>query len=80
MGSGGVVLDARPMNLRHRSLMGFQSVLMRGADGLKTRVLPLSVLLQHCVCFPTPVASRVSRHDHCELLAQSFYVGNRSGK
>ena len=79
MGSGGVVLDARPMNLRHRSLMGFQSVLMRGSDGLKTRALPLFVLLQHCVCFPTTVVSVVCRHDQCELLAQSFYVGNRSG-
>lgn len=39
MGSGGVVLDARPMNLRHRSFRGLQSVLMRGADGLKTGAL-----------------------------------------
>ena len=79
MGSGGVLLDARHMNLRHRSLMSLQSILMRGADRLKTSALPLFILLQHCVCFPTPVVSRVSRHDHCELLAQSFYVGNRSG-
>ena len=41
MGSGGVVLDARPLNLRHRSLRGLPSVLMRGADGLKTGALPL---------------------------------------
>jgi hypothetical protein len=41
VGSGGVVLDARPMNLRHRSLRGLEFVLMCGADGLKTGALPL---------------------------------------
>ena len=79
MGSGGVVLDARPLNLRYWSLRGLLSVPMRGADGLKTRALPLCVLLQYCVCFPTPVVSRVCRQDHCELLAQSFFVGDRPG-
>lgn len=69
MGSGGVVLDARPMNFRHWSLRGLQAVPPRGADGLKTGALPLSVLLQHCACFPTPIVSSVCRYDHCELLA-----------
>jgi hypothetical protein len=74
-----MVLDARPMNRGYWSLRGLRIVPIRGADGLKTRTLPLFILHQHCVRFHTPVALRVSRHDHCELLAQSFSVGNRSG-
>ena len=52
MGSGGVVLDARPINLRHRLPMGLQSVLMRGSDGLKTYALPLFVLSSIVYAFP----------------------------